>query len=59
MIGLSRAAGAEVLLLGMRIPPNYGPTYANQFAATYADLAKTCVSPGAVPAGRHRARCQI
>lgn len=39
MIGLARSAGAKVLLLGMRIPPNYGPTYANQFAGTYSDLA--------------------
>ncbi|HEY0515421.1 MAG TPA: arylesterase [Thermoanaerobaculia bacterium] len=35
----SRAAGARVLLLGMRIPPNYGP-YADQFAALYPKLAK-------------------
>ena len=27
MIDLSSAAGAKVLLLGMRIPPNYGPAY--------------------------------
>jgi acyl-CoA thioesterase I len=39
MIELSRAAGAEVLLLGMRIPPNYGPTYTSQFSAVYPDLA--------------------
>jgi acyl-CoA thioesterase-1 len=41
MIGLSRAAGAKVLLLGMRIPPNYGPAYADQFAATYSNLAES------------------
>jgi acyl-CoA thioesterase-1 len=35
----SQAAGARVLLLGMRIPPNYGP-YADQFAAIYPKLAK-------------------
>ena len=35
----SQAAGARVLLLGMRIPPNYGP-YADQFAALYPKLAK-------------------
>jgi acyl-CoA thioesterase-1 len=27
MVDLSTAAGAEVLLLGMRMPPNYGPQY--------------------------------
>ena len=35
----SKAAGARVLLLGMRIPPNYGP-YAGDFAALYPRLAK-------------------
>jgi acyl-CoA thioesterase I len=40
MIELSTAAGAQVLLLGMRIPPNYGPEYTAQFARVYADLAR-------------------
>jgi acyl-CoA thioesterase-1 len=35
----SQAAGARVLLLGMKIPPNYGP-YADQFAALYPKIAK-------------------
>ncbi len=35
----ARVAGAGVLLLGMRIPPNYGP-YADEFAALYPRLAK-------------------
>ncbi|MCR6653343.1 MAG: arylesterase [Cellvibrionaceae bacterium] len=35
----SRAAGAEVLLVGMQIPPNYGPRYTNQFRDTYTQLA--------------------
>jgi acyl-CoA thioesterase-1 len=29
-----------VLLVGMRIPPNYGPTYTSEFHALYGDLAK-------------------
>jgi acyl-CoA thioesterase-1 len=40
MIDLSRAAGAEVLLLGMRMPPNYGPQFTAQFQAVYTDLAR-------------------
>ena len=40
MIDLSREAGAAVLLLGMKIPPNYGPRYANEFEALYAELAR-------------------
>ena len=40
MIDLSTAAGAEVLLLGMRIPPNYGPEYTEQFRLCYTELAR-------------------
>ena len=40
MIDLAKSAGAKVLLLGMRIPPNYGPQYTQQFSAVYADLAR-------------------
>jgi len=40
MIQTSKAAGARVLLLGMHIPPNYGPDYTQAFHAMYADLAK-------------------
>jgi len=39
IIRRAQAAGVRVLLLGMRIPPNYGP-YANQLAAIYPKLAK-------------------
>jgi len=39
MADLSAAAGAKVLLLGIRIPPNYGPEYSAQFAAVYPALA--------------------
>jgi acyl-CoA thioesterase-1 len=40
MIERSKAAGARVLLLGMQIPPNYGPRYTNAFKAVYTDLAE-------------------
>lgn len=39
MVQLSQAAGARVLLVGIRIPPNYGPRYANEFAAVYPEIA--------------------
>ncbi len=32
-------AGAKVLLIGMRIPPNYGPDYTEAFAAMYGAVA--------------------
>jgi len=40
MATLAGAAGAKVLLLGMRMPPNYGPQYTEQFAAVFSDLAR-------------------
>jgi acyl-CoA thioesterase-1 len=39
MADLSTAAGAKVVLLGMRIPPNYGPQYTEQFTQVYAQIA--------------------
>ncbi len=36
----SQAAHASVLLVGMQIPPNYGKTYADRFAAVYPATAK-------------------
>ncbi len=35
----TRAAGARVLLLGMQMPPNYGPEYTAQFSAMYPQIA--------------------
>lgn len=40
MVKACQAQGAKVLLLGMQMPPNYGPQYGAQFAAMYADIAK-------------------
>jgi acyl-CoA thioesterase-1 len=39
MVRLSREAGARVLLLGMRIPPNYGPQYVEQFFHSFQTVA--------------------
>jgi acyl-CoA thioesterase I len=40
MAQAARAAKAQVLLLGMQMPPNYGAAYAAQFAAMYEKVAK-------------------
>jgi acyl-CoA thioesterase-1 len=40
MAKASEAAGAKVMLAGMRMPPNYGRQYGEAFAALYADVAK-------------------
>jgi acyl-CoA thioesterase I len=39
IIELSRAAQARVLLVGMMIPPNYGPRYGDEFRDMFASLA--------------------
>ena len=36
----SQQAGAQVLLIGMRIPPNYGPRYTTQFHDNYTQIAQ-------------------
>ncbi|MBA4264743.1 MAG: arylesterase [Comamonadaceae bacterium] len=40
MARLSREAGAQVLLLGMEMPPNYGAKYAQEFRELFATVAK-------------------
>ena len=40
MVALSRAAGARVLVAGMRMPPNYGERYTHDFAAVYTHLGQ-------------------
>ena len=48
MIDASRQAHASVLLLGMKIPPNYGRDYTEKFSALYTRLA-TDTKSGLVP----------
>lgn len=40
MVEAGQNAGVAVLLLGMELPPNYGPTYTARFRAIYADLER-------------------
>jgi acyl-CoA thioesterase-1 len=40
MIGAAQAAGARVLMVGMQMPPNYGRAYAEQFAASFGQVAR-------------------
>jgi len=39
MIRSSQESGAQVLLAGIRLPPNYGAAYIEQFESIYTDLA--------------------
>ena len=41
MINTSADSGAEVVLAGMLIPPNYGEKYTQDFASVYPELAAT------------------
>jgi acyl-CoA thioesterase-1 len=40
MITASTGSGARVLLVGMRLPPNYGVDYSKRFAAMYQGLSR-------------------
>jgi acyl-CoA thioesterase-1 len=40
MIQTARQHEAEVLLIGVQLPPNYGPRYTQQFHAVYHELAQ-------------------
>ncbi|WP_417282922.1 arylesterase [Comamonas sp.] len=40
MVQAAKQAKAQVLLVGMQVPPNYGATYTEQFAALFENLAK-------------------
>ena len=40
MIEACQQAGAQVLLLGMQIPPNYGPLYSREFGQMYERLGQ-------------------
>jgi acyl-CoA thioesterase-1 len=39
MVRLSQQAGARVLLVGIRLPPNYGPRYTQEFERVFPELA--------------------
>jgi len=40
-----RAAGALPVLIGIQIPPNYGPAYTERFAGVYPELAESYSIP--------------
>jgi acyl-CoA thioesterase-1 len=45
MITRFQAAGARVLVAGMRLPPNYGDRYAEDFHRLYGDVARMHNAP--------------
>jgi acyl-CoA thioesterase-1 len=40
MAAAAQKSGSRVLLVGVRLPPNYGPAYVRRFAATFSEVAK-------------------
>lgn len=40
MVKAAREAGAQVLLVGIQLPPNYGADYGTRFAAMYEKVAR-------------------
>ncbi|CAN5170662.1 arylesterase [soil metagenome] len=40
MIDASRAAGAKSMLIGMQVPPNFGRDFAEQFSASFGEVAR-------------------
>ena len=40
LVQLATVSGARVLLLGIRLPPNYGPRYGSEFAGMYVQVAE-------------------
>jgi acyl-CoA thioesterase-1 len=45
MVRASQSQGARVLLLGVRLPANYGPDFVNAFHQVYYDVAETASVP--------------
>lgn len=45
MIVAAKDSGARVLLIGIRVPPNYGPDYAEALRLMYVDLAAKYDTP--------------
>lgn len=41
MTRAAKASGAHVLVVGIRLPPNYGPDYTDAFFAMFGDIART------------------
>jgi acyl-CoA thioesterase-1 len=40
MTSAAQKAGSRVLLVGIRVPPNYGSAYGERFAATFGEVAR-------------------
>lgn len=41
MVHLAQSRGAEVVLAGMMVPPNYGPRYSREFQGVFTQVSET------------------
>ena len=41
MVAAAQRAGAKVLVIGMKLPPNYGPAYTREFETLYVTVARS------------------
>lgn len=44
MVRLAKAQGAQVILAGMMVPPNYGPRYSREFQAVFTEVSESTQS---------------
>ena len=62
MIGASQSVSAKVLVIGMRLPPNYGQAYTREFDRGFCDIARlldaACLPFLLEPVARDRAAFQ-
>ena len=45
MVADVQRAGAKAIIVGMKLPPNYGPAYTREFESLYATVAKARRAP--------------
>jgi acyl-CoA thioesterase-1 len=45
MVAAAQRAGAKTVIVGMRLPPNYGPAYTREFEALFGSVAKARKAP--------------
>ena len=45
MVNAMQKAGGRAVLVGMQVPPNYGPAYARQFERMFRKVADESQSP--------------
>ena len=53
MAQAARQADADVVIVGMQIPPNYGRDYTQRFAQLFPTVAKDESPARPLPDGRH------